>query len=146
MNRLRDYFAFIIRFLGFGYLALWPLASSGASGAVFGAAILCRARVLDVLCHAPHLLALPPALHALGLLSLLAVAGQFAWRLVRRARHKGSVRLVILPPLPLDRLLGKPALPAPRRRPVQPRDHFGLRGRRPAIGNRSCNDRISRIM
>ncbi len=136
MNRLRDYIGFIVRFLGFGYLALWPLTSNGAGGTLFGASILCRAGGLDRLCHAPHLLALPPALHAMGLLSLLAVAGQFIWRLVRRAKQKGVARVLMIPALRFDRLLRQPASRPRRHRPVRPRDHFGLRGRRPAIGNR----------
>jgi hypothetical protein len=136
MNRLRDYIGFIIRFLGFGYLALWPLASSGSGSGLFGASVLCRVPgALDVLCHVPHPLVLPPALHAMGLLSLIAVVGQFLWRLVRRAKHKGAVRTPMFPALRLDSSLRTPT-PRPRRRPVQPRVHFGLRGRRSAIGNR----------
>jgi hypothetical protein len=142
MNRLRDYIGFIIRFLGLGYLALWPLASNGgAGGKLFGASILCRTGVLDVLCHSPHPLAMPPALHAMGVLSVLAVAGQFIWRLLRRARHRAAARTPIIPAPGVDNSLRKPT-PRPRCRPVQPRDHFGLRGQRPAIGNQSCNGRI----
>lgn len=136
MNRIKDYIGFAAWFSGLGYIVLWPVTSPDLSGRPFGASIFCRDNtlsVLDFLCNSAHTLRLPPALHAIGLLSALFVTARLLVHAVRRSRRAASRRAAatstitaripaaILPPSP-------PRKPQRPLRPVKPRTHFGLRG------------------
>ena len=129
MNRVRDYLRFAVRFIGLGYIVMWPFASVGGNGAPFGASLLCAdasAGVLRLLCRAPHIVPLPLSLHLLGVLSAVAVVSQALYDCVRhvRARQTADARASELPGA---------AQPAPRRirladlPRVKSRSHFGLR-------------------
>lgn len=134
MNRLREYTGFAVWFTGLGYVAIWPLSTSGSSGALFGASILCHAHpafgMLSTLCNMTHPLSLSPTLHMLGLLSAIVVALGFVRRLLRRARRARAAKAI---EARRDRIAAG-SKPAPRPRPprrlprVKPRSQFGLRG------------------
>jgi hypothetical protein len=141
MSRLRDYLGFSVRFVGLGYIALWPLSTPGR-GDMFGAALVCHervGRVLDLVCGWPHPLRLSIGLHVtsalcavLAMVHLCAVAAHRARR--RRRGPPASVPVEAGPstvPSPRQprmslRLRRRP-LPPPRKF-VPPRAHFGLRG------------------
>ena len=126
MNRVCDYCGFIVRFLGVGYLAVWPLAEPGPLAA---AGVCDGAHVLDGLCRLPHLMPLPPGLHAVGLVCALFVA---LWLLLRplarwrRRRTQDAVAFAARVPAVTRPAQQKPFFP---RATVQPRNEFGLRGR-----------------
>ncbi len=134
MNRLRDYIGFAVCFAGLGYMAIWPLSTSGSSGSLFGASIVCRATTafdpLPLLCEMPHPLILSPALHMLGLLSAVVVALRLFCRVLPRMRRARANDVDIAHRI---RILAasmassrpKPLRPLPR---VKPRSQFGLRG------------------
>lgn len=129
MNRVRDYFGFAVRFVGLGYIVMWPFAAIGASGVPFGASSLCAGAstgVLRLLCHAPHIVPLPLSLHLLGALSAVAAVLQVLYEYVHRVH---APRAAGAAP---DELRGAPQAAARRIRladlpRVQPRRHFGLR-------------------
>ncbi len=134
MNCLRDYVGFAIWFAGVGYIVLWPLSASGASGALFGASIVCHAPtapgVLAALCRAPHPLTLSPPLHVLGFATAVAVTLRLVCRGLRCARRSHVVqvnarRVVRVPPVLMSAPRPRPQPPLPR---VKPRSQFGLRG------------------
>lgn len=143
MSRLRDYLGFSVRFVGLGYVVLWPLSTPGG-GELFGAALVCHDRVgraLDFVCAWPHPLRLSLGLHATGALCAVVVAVQLCAVAVRRARRLRSGRATPVSPSveaepptvvaqsqprALLKLRRRP-LPPPRKS-VPPRSHFGLRG------------------
>jgi len=136
MNRVRDYSGFAAWFAGLGYIVLWPVTSSDLSGRPFGASIFCRDgafSVLDFLCNSPHPLQLPPALHAIGLLSAIFVTARLLLHAVRRSRRAADRRAAgtcaLTARIPAVVLRPPPPRKPPRRyRTVKPRRHFGLRG------------------
>ena len=135
MNRIKDYTGFAGWFAGLGYIVLWPLTADNLSGKPFGASIFCRdgpLSVPDFLCNSAHPLRMPPGLHALGCISAVFVTVRllvYAFRRSRRTVGAGAVETAppkerisaVLPRLPQRK-------PAPPRRKVEPRTHFGLRG------------------
>ena len=133
MDRCRDYFSFAVWFAGIGYAVLWPLAAIGNGGRLFGASFLCGGSgrgIMAALCGLPHPISLPLGLHLMGLAAAIAVAMQLSRRLLRRGRTRLAV-----PPVTVNCTCvsgGVPVRPsqAPmrRRRVVNPRKHFGLRG------------------
>ena len=143
MNRLRDYLGFAVRFVGFGYIALWPVSTPGR-GDLFGAALLCHDRVgraLDLVCGWPHPLRLSLGLHATGALCAVLATVYLLAVAVRRARGRLAKPAASAPaPVEADPLTAvaprKPFIPLKaRRRPmppprkfVPPRAQFGLRG------------------
>jgi hypothetical protein len=106
MNRVWDYIGFAVWFAGVGYIVLRLLGSPG------------------------HL-ALPPALHAIGLASAMFVAVRLLLHAVGR-RRRAAVGVGAASALPARRptaILWPPRRkPARALRPVKPRSHFGLRG------------------
>lgn len=131
MNRLRDYARFAVWFVGLGYMAIWPLSANGTGGAMFGAPILCHASapfVLGMLCHAPHPLKLPPAMHALGLLSAVAVALWLLCRALRRIHCLRAVHIANLRALQIRARPMRASRPSPRLPRIKQRSQFGLRG------------------
>jgi hypothetical protein len=135
MNRVGDYTHFAVRFVGLGYVGLWPLSSADDSGRPFGAGLFCGeggSALADVLCGTPHPLQLSPALHAVGAVAALFVMVRLILRVVRRRRRAPSPAVDeailvaripgVIPKLPRQRQ------PLPPPRPVKPRTHFGLRG------------------
>jgi hypothetical protein len=133
VQRFKDHLRFAVCFAGLGYLVLWPLAASGRSGRLFGAALLCGGDAphhLSMLCGSAHPLTLSPALHVMGFLSALAALLWLSLHLLRRwrrrRRDRASPLAVSAPPL-------APAPPiVPPRPVVAPRREFGLRGSKPA--------------
>ena len=138
MNRIKDYTDFAAWFCGLGYIVLWPLASPDSSGKPFGASIYCHdgaPALLDFLCNSVHPLRLPPALHAIGLMSVAFVAVRLSlwaigrWRRARRAvaidMSAVKLRLPAAPPPPP---LSRPPVARPPLPTVNRRSHFGLRG------------------
>lgn len=136
MNRCKDHLCFAVRFVGLGYVVLWPLTASGYDGKLFGASILCgddgalTLGMLGPLCHSAHPLTLSPALHIMGFVAALVVGARLLRRLLRRFRR---ARAAPIPTTAIDssRVALRPARPsAPLRlpRPVSPRSQFGLRG------------------
>jgi hypothetical protein len=136
MNRARDYINFAVKFVGLGYIVLWPVTVAGTSGNVFGAAVVCGGRLgaaMDHLCRLPHLLRLNLGLHIVGalfavlaLLHIAALAVRLGWPPSdggAAATATGSVAAV-KPKKPRFRF--KP-LPPPRKL-NRPRKEFGLRG------------------
>lgn len=135
MNRVRDYINFAVKFVGFGYIALWPVSVAGTSGRVFGASVVCGGRfgvVFDHLCRLPHLLRLNPGLHIVGAL-FAALALLHLITLVVRPRRRlpddaaaTAGRPVSAVKLKTPRFRFRP-LPPPRKF-ARPRKEFGLRG------------------
>jgi hypothetical protein len=127
-NRVGDYCAFAVRFVGLGYLVLWPLASPDP----FGLARFCRPGAPHLLCRWPHLLDLTPGLHligiscagALGIHLLLRAAAR--WRRARAQRAQAGVALNARVPAALSRRPQRPPFQAPLPK-IKPRSHFGLR-------------------
>jgi hypothetical protein len=126
VNRVRDYCGFAIRFVGLGYIVLWPVtapASLMQSGPGRASAPLWH-----YLCHGPHVFSLPPGLHLIGMVCVACLAVRMIMRPLAR-RRQGEQRAV----MPAARLSA--AVPRqPRHKPlgphrtVKPRSQFGLRG------------------
>jgi len=128
-NRVVDYCGFAVRFIGLGYLVLWPLARPDP----LGLAGLCRSgalwRAARFLCHWPQFVTLTPGLHLLGILCVGWLAIWILWRQGVRFRRAHaaradaalalSTRIAVVP--------GRPAFVAPLPK-VKPRSQFGLRG------------------
>jgi hypothetical protein len=131
MNRIKDYAGFAGWFAGLGYIVLWPITAADLDGKPFGASIFCRdgaPSLTDFLCNAAHPLALPPGLHALGFLSAVFVTARLLVHTIKRMRRAAGLHAstavansAAVVPLPQRK-------PAPARRAVKPRSHFGLRG------------------
>jgi hypothetical protein len=130
MNRVHDYIGFAVRFLGFGYMALWPLTAADGGFAAFDLSSLCdRPIALDALCQLNPELQLSPGLHLAGTLSAAYVLMALALRPLRRWRQKGTSGTTKAGPDIIARLKLKRRPPAPPpRRYVRPRSQFGLRG------------------
>ena len=139
MNRARDYINFAVKFVGFGYIVLWPLSRTGATGDVFGAAFMCEGRLgaaVSALCRLPHPLRLSLGLHVVGALfaalALLHLAS-LALRAQRRPRERAVASAAPFVPVPAGVARPKKVrfhlrpLPPPRK-PGRPRTEFGLRG------------------
>jgi len=135
MNRVRDYINFAVKFVGLGYIVLWPLSSVGASGELFGAAFVCGGRLgaaVGHLCRMPHPLGLSLGLHVVGaVFAVLALAHLAAQTLrARRGATQGGRPPDVAPAALLKamkaRLRFRP-LPPPRKL-ARPRKEFGLRG------------------
>ena len=125
MNRVCDYCGFVVRFLGVGYLAVWPLAEPGPLAAI---GVCDGAHMLAGLCRLPHWLPLPPGLHAIGLICALYVAPWLSLRPLarwRRRRTRDAVALAARVPAVTRPVAQKPLYP---RATVKPRNEFGLRG------------------
>jgi len=130
MNRVHDYIGFAVRFLGLGYMALWPLTAADGGFAAFDLSFLCvRASALDALCQLSPALHLSPGLHLIGASSAACVLGALAVRPLRRWRRKGASAASIAGPDIVARLkLVRRPPPPPPRRYVPRRSQFGLRG------------------
>ena len=135
MNRVRDYINFAVKFVGFGYIGLWPVSVAGTSGNVFGASVVCGGRLgmaLDHLCRLPHLLRLNPGLHIVGALFAALALLHLASLVVRPRRPlrddatatPGGSVAAAKPKSPRFRFRPLP----PPRKFVRPRKEFGLRG------------------
>jgi len=129
MNRCRDYINFAVKFVGLGYVALWPLSVTNTTGTVFGAGFVCGGRLgaaVDHLCHLPHPLRMGFGLHVVGAAFAAAALLHLAVCAVRpQAAASGDT------PAPTatrkaPRFRLRP-LPRPRK-PGRPRKEFGLRG------------------
>jgi hypothetical protein len=133
VNRFKDYLGFAVWFIGLGYVALWPLATSGYSGKLFGASLLCGgsahlfgADVLGVLCHLKHPLTLSPMLHVMGFSATIITGLRLVYRTLYRYRRARAVAMAAPSvELPTAMVRRQPPLRLPRRFP--PRRHFGLR-------------------
>ena len=129
-NRVVDYCGFAVRFIGLGYLVLWPLASSDP----FGLARFCRpqARYWQLFCHWPQLVHLTPGLHLIGLFCTGVLAIHLALRLAARfkraraRRANAALALTARVPAALARAPQRAGLVAPLPK-VKPRSQFGLR-------------------
>ncbi len=103
MNRVWDYIGFAIWFAGLGYIVLWLLGS-------------------------PDHLALPPALHAIGVTAAMLVPVRLVLRSVRRRRAAAAAKPVVRARKPAAVLRPQRRKSAYPIRQVKPRSHFGLRG------------------
>jgi hypothetical protein len=127
-NRVGDYCAFAVRFVGLGYLVLWPLASPDP----FGLARFCRSDAPYLLCHWPHLLDLTPGLHLIGIFCAgalgvqLLLRGLARWRRTRAQRAQAAMALDARVPAALLRRPRRPPFQAPLPR-IKSRSQFGLR-------------------
>ncbi len=129
-NRVVDYGGFAVRFVGFGYLVLWPLSTPNP----FGLIRLCRPDALPwrLFCHWPRLIQLTPGLHLIGLFCAGALAVHLALRLAARlrrarARRAEAARAVnVRVPEALARAPQRPVFTAPLPK-IKPRSEFGLR-------------------
>ena len=130
MNRVHDYIGFAVRFLGFGYMALWPLTAADGGFAAFDLSSLCdRPIALDALCQLNPALHLSPGLHLIGASSAACALVMLALRPLRRWRQKGTAGADIAGPDIVARLkLVRRPPPPPPRRYVPRRSQFGLRG------------------
>jgi hypothetical protein len=127
-NRVVDYCGFAARFVGLGYLVLWPLTRPDP----FGLARFCRPETLPwrLLCHWPHLFNLTPGLQLIGILCAgwlgvhLLLRQVQRWRRARAARANAALTLTARVPdaAPLQRAPFLAPLPK-----VKPRSQFGLR-------------------
>jgi hypothetical protein len=137
MNRLKDHLCFAVRFVGLGYVVLWPVSTPGG-GDLFGASLLCEGggRALDIVCSLPHPLRLGVGLHLAGALCAVVAVLHLCVHGVCRMRG-GRQDAVAASPDTCPAAVVAPATrkPRARRRPmppprkvVEPRTHFGLRG------------------
>ncbi len=135
MNRARDYFNFAVKFVGFGYILLWPLSVADTSGDLFGAAFVCGGRLgaaVGHLCRLPHPFRLSFGLHLVGAL-FAALALLHLAALALRARRKPREGAAASAAAPVAVARRKKArfhlrpLPPPRKL-GRPRSEFGLRG------------------
>ncbi len=139
MNRIKDYAGFVGWFAGLGYIVLWPITAADLGGKPFGASIFCyegAPRVTDFLCNSAQPLHMPPGLHVIGFLSAAFVTIKLLLRAIRRARRSAISPVSPAMRIPAALTQGPRQKPAPRRPPVKPRTHFGLRGapqREPAL-------------
>ena len=135
MNRARDYINFAVKFVGFGYIVLWPLSVANTSGDVFGAAFVCGGRLgaaVSHLCGLPHPFRLSLGLHVVGAL-FAALALLHLAALALRARRKpredaapsAAVPVAVVKPRKARFHLRPPPTP---RKLGRPRQEFGLRG------------------
>ena len=125
MNRVGDYSGFVIRFLGVGYIVLWPFIAP----IPLAASALCAAAwPLAFLCKLPHVISLPVGLHIIGIVCAACVGLSLAARPLARLRRERAQRSVVLaariPSAKVHSFWHKS--PRPHRK-VKPRDHFGLR-------------------
>jgi len=129
-NRVGDYCRFAVRFVGLGYIVLWPLATPDP----FGLAGYCRrdAPLWHFFCHWPHLLNLTPGLHLIGIFCTgvlgvhLLLRAAAHWRRARARRADAALAFNARLPAALMRTPQRPPFRAPLRK-VKPRSHFGLR-------------------
>lgn len=129
-NRVGDYCGFAVRFVGRGYLVLWPLAMSDP----FGLARFCRrdGSLWQVFCHWPHLLSFTPGLHLIGVSCAgalgihLALRRHARWRQARLSRAGAALPPTARVPSALAHAARPPLFRAPLPK-VKPRSHFGLR-------------------
>jgi len=135
MNRIKDYTGFVGWFAGLGYIVLWPLTVDNLSGKPFGVSIFCSdgpLSVPDFLCNSAHPLRMPSGLHVLGVMSAVFVTVRLVVYAFRRSRRTAGARAskATLPPERISAVLPRlpQRKPAPPRRKVEPRTHFGLRG------------------
>lgn len=130
MNRVHDYIGFAVRFLGFGYMALWPLTAPDGGLAALDMSFLCvrPLALVGALCHLSPALQLSPGLHLVGTLSAASVLTGLALRPLRRWRRKGLSGEGKASPDIGVRLKQVHRPPPPPRRYVRPRSQFGLRG------------------
>ena len=143
MIRVKDYIQFAVRFVGLGYIALWPLTAHdngiAAYLATFNAFAVCGQSfaVVDLICDPPQLLSLSPGLHLIGMLSAAYVMSRLLLRkLCRRSQGRRPVRGPTAtsdpapqPTVPLSQSLRhRFTQQPPPPRAVRPRSHFGLRG------------------
>ncbi|MEJ2435773.1 MAG: hypothetical protein P8Y53_22510 [Pseudolabrys sp.] len=130
-NRVIDYCGFAVRFVGLGYVVVWPLSTPDP----FALARFCRPRAApwQWLCHWPQLVHLTPGLHLLGLVCAGALAAHLALRQAARWRRAqvlraSTARALAMDPPPVAE--ARPprhsafAKPPPK---VAPRSQFGLR-------------------
>jgi hypothetical protein len=125
LNRVGDYSGFVIRFLGVGYIVLWPLIEPTP----LAASVLCgAAQPLAFVCNLPHVISLPIGLHVIGIVCAACVGLALAARPVARWRRERTQRSVLLaarvPAAAKRSFRQKPSRPYRR---VRARDHFGLR-------------------
>ena len=143
-NRVGDYCAFAVRFVGLGYLVLWPLASPDP----FGLARFCRSDAPYLLCHWPHPIELTPGLHLIGVFCAGAIGihlllrGLARLRRAQAQRAQAAMALDARVPAALLRRPQRPQFQAPLPR-VKPRSQFGLRAaaRQPRDSGISSNAR-----
>jgi hypothetical protein len=131
MNRVHDYIGFAVRFLGIGYMALWPLTAADGGFSALDMSFLCvRPSALDALCQLNPALQLPPGLHLIGTSSAACVLGALALRPLRRWRRNRAAAANMPGPAIVARLklVRRPPPAPPPRRYVPPRSQFGLRG------------------
>jgi hypothetical protein len=129
-NRVVDYGGFAVRFVGLGYLVLWPLSTWSP----FGLARWCRPDALSwrLFCHWPQLIHLTPGLHLIGLFCAGALAVHLALRLAARLRRARAERVEraraanIRVPQALARAPQRSVFAAPLPK-IKPRSEFGLR-------------------
>ena len=133
MNLARDYINFAVKFVGLGYIVMWPWSTTRAGGDVFGAALVCDGDIgaaIVPLCHLPHVLRFSLGLHMVGaLFAALAVLQLVAGLLfVERSPSDAPARARKAPAALLKAAKARlRPLPAPRKL-GKPRREFGLRG------------------
>jgi hypothetical protein len=135
MNRAREYINFAVKFVGLGYIVLWPLSVTSTSGNVFGAALVCGSgpgAAVDPLCRLPHLFRLSLGLHVVGALFAVLAVLHLAVQAVRaaRAQRKPNGVATTDSAFPVKRKQPRfrlRPLPPPRKF-GRPRKEFGLRG------------------
>jgi hypothetical protein len=135
MNRIKDYTCFAARFVGLGYIVLWPITANELSGEAFGASIFCRDgsfSLMIFLCSSGHPLGMPPSLHALGFMSAVFVTTRLLFSAAKRSRlavrARGSVSSSAEVKMADEPTPPPPRKPRPWRPTVKHRTHFGLRG------------------
>jgi hypothetical protein len=129
-NRVADYCGFAVRFVGLGYLVLWPFATANP----LGVSRLCRPEMLPwrLLCDWPQFIHLTPGLHLIGLFCAGLLAIHLALRLAARikraraARTNTALALTVRVPAALTRTSQRPRFETPLPK-VKPRSEFGLR-------------------
>ena len=79
MNRVKDYLQFAIRFVGLGYIVLWPLTAHDVGITALEAQVVCGGGFFGapgMNCAASHSIQLSPGLHLLGLVAVICLVAQ----------------------------------------------------------------------
>lgn len=127
-NRVVDYCNFAARFMGLGYLVLWPFTRSDP----FGISLLCAPHLLPwrLICHWPQPVRLTPGLQLIGIVCVGWLAIHLMLRQVMRWRRAHAARSNAASALAARVPSARPPPRSPFARPlpkIKPRSQFGLR-------------------
>lgn len=123
-NCIKDYIAFALWFAGLSYLALWLAAARDHGLGTCQSLPL----LVDRACEVMRDPALPPGLHVIGLLAVVAVSIHAGWLIVRTVRRRCQPKTSPSAPAFVAKKTHGDVRWTPSRSSAKPRRQFGLRG------------------